>query len=104
MDLVDIGGGGEKWKRSGGGGGGGRRGKRGAVVIGVGDGGVGILEIERVAERWWDNVWVSASSWVVRRVVSGSRDSSSSVSEWEASDGDSVGKGSRGLGRNQRGL
>ena len=30
--------------------------------------------------------------------------SSSSVSEWEGSEGESVGEGSRGLGRNQRGL
>ena len=35
---------------------------------------------------------------------SGSRVSSSSVSEWEGSEGESVGEGSRSLGRNQRGL
>ena len=34
---------------------------------------------------------------------SGSR-VSSSVSEWEVSDGELVGEGSRGLGKNQRGL
>ena len=77
----DIDGGGEKRERSGGGGGGGGRGKRGAVLIGIGDGGVGALGIERAAERWWDNVQVSSSSCVVRRVVSGSRVSTSSVSE-----------------------
>ena len=54
VGLVDIGGGGGKQERRGGGGGG--RGKRGAVLIGVGDGGVGTLGIERVAERWWDNI------------------------------------------------
>ena len=36
-------------------------------------------------------------------VVSGSR-VSSSVSEWEGSEGESVGEGSCGLGKNQRGL
>ena len=46
-----MGGGGGKWERSGGGGGGGRRGKRGAELMGVGDGGVGTLGIEREAER-----------------------------------------------------
>ena len=56
VGLVDIGGGGGKWERRGGGGGGGGRGKRGAALIGVGDGGVGILGIERAAERWWDNI------------------------------------------------
>ena len=81
VGLVDIDGGGEKRERSGGGGGGGGRGKRGAVLIGIGDGGVGALGIERAAERWWDNVQVSSSSCVVRRVVSGSRVSTSSVSE-----------------------
>ena len=80
VGLVDIGGGGGKRERRDGGGGGGGRGKRGAVLIGVGDGGVGTLGIERVAERWWDNVRVSSSSCAVRRVVSGSR-VSSSVSE-----------------------
>ena len=34
----------------------------GVVLIGVGDGRVGTLGIERVAERWWDNVRVSSSS------------------------------------------
>ena len=73
VGLVDIDGGGGKQERSGSGGGGGGRGKRGAVLIGVGDGGVGTLRIERVAERWWDNTRVSSSSCVVRGVVSGSR-------------------------------
>ena len=86
VGLVDIGGGGGKQVRSGGGGGGGGKGKRRVVLIGVGDGRVGTLGIERAAERWWDNV----------RVLS-----SSSVSEWEASNGESVGEGSCGLGRNQ---
>ena len=80
VGLVDIGGGGGKRERRGGGGGGGGRGKRGVVLIGVGDGGVGTMGIERVLERWWDNVRVSSSSCAVRRVVSGSR-VSSSVSE-----------------------
>ena len=80
VGLVDIGGGGGKQERDGGGGGGGGKGKRGVALIGVGDGGVGALGIERAAERWWDNVWVSSSSCAVRRVVSGSR-VSSSVSE-----------------------
>ena len=72
VGLVDIDGGGGKWERSsGGGGGGGGRGKRGVVLIGVGDGGVEALGIERAAERWWNNVRVSSSSCVVRRVVSG---------------------------------
>ena len=104
VGLEDIGGRGGKRERSSGGGGGGGRGKRGVVLTGVGDGGVEILGIERAAERWWDNVWVSSSSCAVRRVESGSRVSSSSVSEWEASDGELVGEGSRGLGRNQRGF
>ena len=60
VGLEDISGGGGKWERSGGGGGGGGsgggRGKRGVVLIGVGDGGVGFLGIERTAERWWGNV------------------------------------------------
>ena len=82
VGLVDIGGGGKRKRRGGGGGGGGGggRGTRGATLIGVGDGGVGTLGIERVAERWWDNVRVLSSSCAVRRVVSGSR-VSSSVSE-----------------------
>ena len=96
-----IGGGGGKQERSGGGGSGGGTGKRGTEVTGVGDGGVGILGIEREAESWWDNVRVSSSSCADRRVISGSRVSSSSVSEWEGSEGESVGEGSRGLGRNQ---
>ena len=100
VGLIDIGGGGGKWERRGGGGGGSGRGKRGVALIGVGDGGVGTLGIERAAERWWDNVRVSSSSCAVKRVVSGSR-VSSSVSKREASDGESVGKGSCGLGRNQ---
>ena len=78
---MDIGGGGEKRERSGGGGGGGRKGKRGVALIGVGDGRAGTLGIERAAERWWDNIRVSSSSCAVRRVVSGSRVSSSSVSK-----------------------
>ena len=80
VGLVDIGGGGGKRERRGGGGGGGGRGKRGATLIGVGDSEVGTLGIERAAERWWDNVRVLSSSCAVRRVVSGSR-VSSSVSE-----------------------
>ena len=76
VGLVDIGGGGGKRERRGGGG----RGKRGATLIGVGDGEVGTLGIERAAERRWDNVRVLSSSCAVRRVVSGSR-VSSSVSE-----------------------
>ena len=88
VGLVDIGGGGGgKWERSGGCGGGGGRGKSGAELIGVGDSGVGALEMERVAENWWDNVRESSSSWIVRSVESGSRVSSSSVSKWEGSEG-----------------
>ena len=75
-----IGSGGGKRERSGGCGGGGGRGKRGVELMGVGDGGVGTLGMERVAESWWDNVHVSSSSCADRRVVSGSR-VSSSVSE-----------------------
>ena len=48
------------------------------VVVAVAE---GIRGIERVAESWWDNVRVSSSSCADRRVVSGSRVSSSSVSE-----------------------
>ena len=81
VGLVVIGGGGGKQERSGGCGGGGGRGKRGAELTGMGDGGVGFREIEREAESWWDNVRVSSSSCTDRRVVSGSRVSSSSVSE-----------------------
>ena len=51
MGFKVIGGGGGKRERSGGCGGGGGKGKRGAEVMGVGDGGVGILGMERVAER-----------------------------------------------------
>ena len=80
VGLVDIGGGGGKQERSGGGGGGGGKGKRGVALIGVGDGGVGALGIERAEERWWDSIRISSSSCAVRRVVSGSR-VSSSVSE-----------------------
>ena len=71
-----MGGGGGKQGRSGGG-----KGKKGVELTGVGDGGVGTLGIERVAKRWWNNVRVSSSSCAVRRVISGSRVSSSSVSE-----------------------
>ena len=81
VGFVVIGGGGGKRERRGGGGGGGGRGKRGVVLIGVGDGGVGTLGIERVVESWWDNVRVLSSSCADRRVVSGSRVSSSSMSE-----------------------
>ena len=98
-----IGGGGGKRERSGGCGGGGGKGKRGVELTGVGDGGVRTLGIEREAESWWDNIRVSSSSCADRRVVSGSR-ASSLVSEWEGSEGESVGEGSRGLGKNQRGL
>ena len=81
VGLMVIGGAGGKRERRGGGGGGGGRGKRGVVLIGVGDGGVGTLGIEREAESWWDNVRASSSSCTDRRVASGSRVSSSSVSE-----------------------
>ena len=81
VGLVVIVGGGGKRERRGGGGGGGGRGKRGVVLIGVGDTGVGTLGMEGEVESWWDNVWVSSSSCVDRRIVSGSRVSSSSVSE-----------------------
>ena len=81
VGFVDMGGGGGKRERRGGGGGGRGKGKRGVVLMGVGDGGVGIRGMERVAESWWDNVRVSSSSCADRRVVSGSRVSSSSVSE-----------------------
>ena len=82
VGFVDIGvGGGGKRERRGGGGAGGGKGKRGVELTGVGDGGVGTRGMERVAERWWDNVRVSSSSCADRRVVSGSRVSSSSVSE-----------------------
>ena len=77
MGFEVIGGGGGKQERSGSCGGGGGRGKRGVELIGVGDGGVGTLGIEREVESWWDNVQVSSSSCVDRRVVSGSRASSS---------------------------
>ena len=81
VGFVDMGGGGGKRERRGGDGGGGGKGKRGAELIGVGDGGVGTRGMERVAESWWDNVRVSSSSCVERRVVLGSRVSSSLVSE-----------------------
>ena len=81
VGFVDMGGGGGKRERRGGGGGGRGKGKRGVVLMGVGDGGVGIRGMERVAESWWDNVRVSSSSCADRRVVSGSRVSSSSVSK-----------------------
>ena len=77
VGFVDMCGGGGKRERRGGGG----KGKRGVELMGVGDGGVGTRGMERVAERWWDNVRVSSSSCADRRVVSGSRVSSSSVSE-----------------------
>ena len=50
VGLVVIGGGGGKRERRGGGGGGSGRGKRGAELTGVGEGGVGIQGIEREAE------------------------------------------------------
>ena len=82
VGFVDMGGGGGgKRERRGGGGGGGGKGKRGVELTGVGDGGVGTRGMERVVESWWDNVRVSSSSCADRRVVSGSRGSSSSVSE-----------------------
>ena len=52
VGFVVIGGGGGKRERRGGGGGGGGRGKWGAELMGVGDGGVGIQGMERVAESW----------------------------------------------------
>ena len=51
VGLEDIGGGGGKWERSGGGGGGGGREKRGVMLTGVGEGGVGTLGIERAEVR-----------------------------------------------------
>ena len=51
VGLVDIGGGGGKRERRGSSGGGGGRGKRGVVLIGVGDDGVGTLGRDREAER-----------------------------------------------------
>ena len=51
VGFEDIGGGRGKRERSGGCGGGGGKGKRGAELTGVGDGGVGALGMERVAER-----------------------------------------------------
>ena len=81
VGFVVMGGGRGKRVRSGGCGGGGGRGKRGVELMGVGKGGVGTRGMERVAESWWDNVQVSSSSCADRRVVSGSRVSSSSVSE-----------------------
>ena len=81
VGFVDMGGGGGKRERRGGCGGGGGRGKRGAELTGVGDGGVGTRGMERVAGSWWDKVRVSSSSCADKRVVSGSRVSSSSASE-----------------------
>ena len=81
VGFVVIGGGGGKRERRGGSGGGGGRGKRGAALIGVGDGGVETPGMERAAESWWDSIRASSSSCADRRVVSGSRVSSSSVSE-----------------------
>ena len=58
VGFVDIvGGGGNQERRGGSGsgsgsGGGGGKGKRGVETMGVGDSGVGILGMERVAERW----------------------------------------------------
>ena len=52
MGFVVIGGGGGKRERRGGCGGGGGKGKRGAELMGVGDGRVGIRGMERVAESW----------------------------------------------------
>ena len=80
LEVMDGGGGGKRERRGGGSGGGGR-GKRGAELMGVGDGGVGTRGMERAAESWWDNIRVSSSSCADRKVVSGSRVSSSSVSE-----------------------
>ena len=52
VGLVVIGGGRGNQERSGDGGSGGRRGKkRGVETMGVGEGGVGVLGIERAAER-----------------------------------------------------
>ena len=51
VGLEDIGGGDGKRERSGGGGSGRGRGKRGVELTGVGEGRVGALGIERVAER-----------------------------------------------------
>ena len=50
VGFVDMGGGGGKRERRGGCGGGGGRGKMGAELTGVGDGGVGTRGMERVAE------------------------------------------------------
>ena len=55
VGLVDIDGVGGNRERRGGGGGGGGRGKSGMDVIGVGDDRVGILGMDRVAERWWES-------------------------------------------------
>ena len=54
VGFVVIGGGGGKQERrgGGGGGGGGGKGKRGAELMGVGDGRVGTRGMERVAESW----------------------------------------------------
>ena len=50
--VMGGGGGGKRERRGGGGGGGGGKGKRGAELMGVGDGGVGIQGMEREAESW----------------------------------------------------
>ena len=52
IGFVDIVGGGGNQERRGGCGSGGKKGKRGFEMMGVGDGGVGFLGIERAAERW----------------------------------------------------
>ena len=62
VGFIVVGGGGGNLERRGGGGGGGGKGKREAVMMGVADGGVEILGIERAAERWWESAWVSSSS------------------------------------------
>ena len=51
VGFVDMGGGGGKRERRGGCRGGSGKGKRGVELIGISDGGVGTLEMERVAER-----------------------------------------------------
>ena len=51
VGLEDMGGGGRKRERSGGSGSGSGRGKRGVALTGVGEGRIGTLGIERVAER-----------------------------------------------------
>ena len=51
VGFIDTGGGGGNRERRGGSGGCGGRGKRGVVMTGVEDGGVGILGMERAVER-----------------------------------------------------